>query len=78
MAKVNAERASDYIKGRMEQRFIFWMKKSKENVDDIKKELLGIKFWQLKRKRECKNKLLAAYLTIETLKQVIIEVRLLQ
>lgn len=76
MAKVNADKLVDHIKTRMEQRLTFWAASIERNINtSIKKELSEVKWWQFKKKRKAKDKLLTSYLQIETLKQVINEVR---
>lgn len=78
MAKVNYDKASDYFKLRVEQRFTHWIKRADDNVITIKDDLSKIRFWQFKKRRECENRLLASYLEIQIIKGAIMEIRMLQ
>lgn len=78
MAKVNAEKSSDYFKGRIEQRFRHWITQSEMNLTETKIQLSKVRIWEFKKKKELTQKLFAHYLQIETIKTAILEVRLLR
>ena len=76
--KVNADKAFDYFKGRVEQRFVFWIKQAESNIEHVKKDISSSHFWQFKKRTLLKRKLLACFLEIQIIKGAINEIRLLK